>query len=412
MRRGAKLGLAAPVGLCALVLVVVGLANASPRVGPANSTPRVGPAGTRFYAPASRFVRGVHGSLIWRRAFHGSAGLPGAINTLLLYTQTGIHGRLVATSGFVAVPRGRPPVDGWPVVTWGHGTTGIADGCAPTRYDNAQDFGTIDPLLERWLGAGYAVVRTDYEGLGTPGTHPYLIGRSEGRAMLDAVRAARRFEHGLSNRVIITGHSQGAHAALWAASMARAYTPELRVRGVVAFAPPSHLAQVISRIRSVTSARLTGTLALLLRGAELVKSSLHIPSLLTPAAARLYPQTLTRCSVALASSGSYGGVPGDRLFQPSAHIAALQHVLGANDPGRLKIGAPILIEQGLADVSVPPAYAQALARSLSRVGDHVTYHTYPGADHGGVLSAAADDATAFMWRRFGGGLRRRPRAAG
>jgi hypothetical protein len=64
------------------------------------------------------------------------------------------------------------------VVTWGHGTTGIGDGCAPTRYDNPQDVTTIDPLLQRWIGAGYAVVRTDYEGLGTPGTHPYLIGRS------------------------------------------------------------------------------------------------------------------------------------------------------------------------------------------------------------------------------------------
>lgn len=288
------------------------------------------------------------------------------------------------------------------MVTWGHGTTGIGDGCAPTRYDNPQDVTTIDPLLQPWIAAGYAVVRTDYEGLGTPGTHPYLIGRSEGRAMLDAVRAARRFDPALSNRVIITGHSQGAHAALWAAALAPAYTPELRVRGVVAFAPPSHLAQIISRVRSVTSTRLTGTLALLLRGAEVVKPSLHIRSLLTPAAARLYPQTLTRCSVALASSGSFGGVPPDQLFQPSAHIAALQHVLGANDPGRLKIGAPILIEQELADTSVPPPYAQALARSLAGVGDHVTYHTYPGADHSGVLSAAADDATAFMRRRFGG----------
>ena len=103
----------------------------------------------------------------------------------------------------------------------------------------------------------------------------------------------------LSNRVIVAGHSQGAHAALWAAALAPAYSPELRVRGVVAFAPPSHLAQIISRIRSVTSTRLTGVLALLLRGAEVAKPSLHIRSLLTPAAAHLYPQTLTRCSVAL-----------------------------------------------------------------------------------------------------------------
>ena len=55
------------------------------------------------------------------------------------------------------------------------------------------------PLLQRWLKAGYAVVRTDYEGLGTPGVHPYLVGRSEGRSVLDAVRAARALDPRLSS---------------------------------------------------------------------------------------------------------------------------------------------------------------------------------------------------------------------
>ena len=55
------------------------------------------------------------------------------------------------------------------------------------------------PLLQRWLKAGYAVVRTDYEGLGTPGAHPYLIGASEGRAMLDMVRAARKLDRRLGS---------------------------------------------------------------------------------------------------------------------------------------------------------------------------------------------------------------------
>ena len=73
-------------------------------------------------------------------------------------------------------------------------------------------------------------MRTDYEGLGTPGDHPYLIGVSEGRSVLDMVRAARKLDSNLGKRVVIAGHSQGGHAALWAASLQRSWTPELNAR--------------------------------------------------------------------------------------------------------------------------------------------------------------------------------------
>ena len=156
-----------------------------------------------------------------------------------------MDGKAVAVSGTVSIPKGKAPKGGWPVITWGHGTTGIADACAPSR-DSASNpaHGSIDyayPLLQRWLKAGYAVVRTDYEGLGTPGDHPYLIGRSEGYSMLDMVRAARKLDKHLGKQVIIAGHSQGGQAALFAASLAPKWTPELKVRGTVALAPVSHL---------------------------------------------------------------------------------------------------------------------------------------------------------------------------
>ena len=113
-------------------------------------------------------------------------------NRLLLYRSTATNGAAIAVSGTVAIPKGTPPKGGWPVISWAHGTTGIADACAPSRRDA---FGGYDhALLNRWLKAGYAVVRTDYEGLGTPGDHPYLIGVSEGRSVLDMVRAARKLD--------------------------------------------------------------------------------------------------------------------------------------------------------------------------------------------------------------------------
>src|SRR5262249_4900696 len=65
----------------------------------------------------------------------------------------------------------------------------------------------------------------------------YLVGESEGRAVLDAARAARQLPTGAGKRVLIAGHSQGGHAALFAGEIANEYAPELRVLGVASGAP-------------------------------------------------------------------------------------------------------------------------------------------------------------------------------
>ena len=85
--------------------------------------------------------------------------------------------------------------------------------------------------LNAWLAAGYAVMRTDYQGLGTPGVHPYLVGESEGRSVLDIIRAARDLDSSIGKRFLIAGHSQGGQAALFAAGEANSWTPDLKLRG-------------------------------------------------------------------------------------------------------------------------------------------------------------------------------------
>ena len=126
-------------------------------------------------------------------------------------------------------------------MSWAHGTTGIADVCAPSRNPKGPYTFYAAKQFGAWLKAGYAVANTDYEGLGTPGIHPYLVGRSEGRGVVDIVRAARQLDGRLSRRYVIAGHSQGGHAALFAAALAPHWAPDLRLRGVAAFAPASHL---------------------------------------------------------------------------------------------------------------------------------------------------------------------------
>jgi pimeloyl-ACP methyl ester carboxylesterase len=347
-----------------------------------------------------------HGGVIWARTQTGPAALAGAArNELVLYRSISANGSAVAVSGTVSVPPGRAPKGGWPVITWDHGTTGIADVCAPSRDsigDPAHtDIDYIYPLLGRWLKAGWAVLRTDYEGLGTPGVHPYLAGVSEAHSTLDMVRAARRLVPALGSRVIIAGHSQGGQAALWAAALAAKWTPELHVRGTVAFAPVSHLAVQAGAVRSVSTTSLSGDISLILRGIDTADPALHTGGLLTPQAAALYPQTLTRCLPQLGQPGSFGSLPASSFFRSDADLAPLIAALSARmDPDRLRIRTPVLIEQGAADGTVFPVFTQQLDQELTGLGDPVALHSYPGVTHGGIVVSAASDATSFIAARL------------
>ena len=92
----------------------------------------------------------------------------------VLYHSESIEGDDIAVSGIITVPSGDVPDGGRPVLTWAHGTTGIADECAPGKDPEANGIGLAGPFLER----GMVFAATDYEGLGTPGRHPYIVGRA------------------------------------------------------------------------------------------------------------------------------------------------------------------------------------------------------------------------------------------
>ena len=160
-----------------LVLAALGAACAAPAA--ASAKVPTGPAGVKFYTPPSKLPGKTHGDLIRARKLKGAAALKSAASQRARALPLDERRRqAVAVSGTVAIPKGKAPKGGWPIITWAHGTTGIADQCAPSR-DSASSpaHGYIAyayPQLNGWLKAGYAVVRTDYEGLGTPGAHPYL----------------------------------------------------------------------------------------------------------------------------------------------------------------------------------------------------------------------------------------------
>jgi pimeloyl-ACP methyl ester carboxylesterase len=370
---------------------------------PAAATAKVrsGPSGDAFYKPPGHLSGRAHGGLIWVHRQTGAGVLrPAAYNDLVLYRSTGENGKPIAVSGAVAVPRGKPPKGGWPILTWAHGTTGIADVCAPTRAPVAVQYVKND--LDDFLKAGFAVVSTDYQGLGTPGTHLYLVGREEGRSVLDIVRAARQLDPRLGKRVVIAGHSQGGHAALWAAALAPKWTPELKVEGTVAYAPASHIetqARILLGLNAKTPG-LTGLASLIFRGIDAAHPALNLGGLLTPQAAALYPQTLTQCLGALSQSSSFGALTPADLFRTGVDLNQAFKLLGESDPEHLKIRTPLYIAQGTADQTVIPTFTDQLDSTYLAAGTKVDYKKYPGITHGGIVTAANKDTLAWARSRL------------
>ena len=366
------------------------------------------PGGTAFYDPPSPLPGKTHGDFIWWRPDDANGNMritSRGRDYLVLYRSTGIKGTPVAESAEVLLPPDRtPPKGGWPIVVWAHGTTGLADKCAPTRMPRQTDAYTthLRAQLFGYFKAGYAVVAPDYEGLGTPGVHPYLIGGSEGRSVLDSVRAVRTIEPRLSKSVAIMGHSQGGHAALWAAALAPRYTPELKVRGTVAYAPASHVkdqSNLLDLLKSPTP--LSALIASIFRGADVAYPSLHIASLLSDRTAALFPNIDDKCLGEMYGADSWGGIAPASILREGVDRTPLLAEADKNDPENLKIRTPVMIDQGTADGTVVPLFTDQLANELRQNGAKITYKKYAGVSHEGIAQAARKDARAYLKKRIG-----------
>lgn len=391
-----------PLILAAVALLVLALAMLAAH--PASAAVKRGPNGGGFYTAPKQLPKG-HGKAVWERNATKLVPIAGAkLNKVLLYTSRSTDGKQVVVSGSVSVPKGKAPKGGWPVISWAHGTTGTADQCAPTRIRPtsvvAPYVAYVHPQLEDWIKAGYAVVATDYQGLGTPGPHPYLVGEAEGRSVVDMVSAARQLVPSLGKKYLIAGHSQGGQSALFAASLADDWAPDLKLKGTVAYAPASHLKTQAELLPGLTTpSGLSALAALIFKGATTVNKDVKVGKLLTPPAKSLYPQTEQVCLPQLAESNSFGGMAPADLLRSGADTSALFEVLDGMNPA-VEIGSPVFMAQGTADTTVFPFFTDQLNGELTGLGDTVKYKTYPGVNHGAIVAAAEDDALSFFEKRL------------
>jgi pimeloyl-ACP methyl ester carboxylesterase len=353
-----------------------------------------------FYQPAEHELAGAPGTLIRQEPMWFAPARAAAYR--VLYRSRGLRDEPIAVSGIVVVPAGPPPDGGRPIVAWAHPTTGVVPRCAPSlAIFHFQQMQGLRNLVER----GYVVAATDYPGLGTVGPHPYLVGVSEGRAVLDSVRVARTLPAvGDADRFAVWGHSQGGQAALYTGLLAQSYAPELNLVGVAAAAPATELTTLMGDdFKSRGGKNLT---AMTLWSWSRVFGA-PIDRVIEPAALPTVDRLAEECLESIYDIAirqrterpleqSFLSVKDISVTEPWRSLA-LQ-----NTPGPLAPGIPVFLAQGTADDLVRPAVTHDYMTGLCKGGSKVRMLLLPGVGHGFAGHDSADAAAEWMAERFAG----------
>ncbi|MGZ8178024.1 alpha/beta hydrolase family protein [Williamsia sp. SKLECPSW1] len=322
--------------------------------------------------------------------------------TRVLYSTVDGLGRPAVSTGSITLPPGTPPPGGWPVLAWAHGTVGMGDDCAPSaQRPSPSDVG----YLGHWLRRGYAIVATDYVGMGTPGPLYYLDGITAAHSVVDSVVAAEASGLPLARRWAVIGHSQGAGAALNAARRATEFSAGsgLDYRGVLATGVPANIESVVQTLGPqfppvVLPRPLNAYVLYILAGLRAARPDLRLDDVLTGTGRGLVDRALTTCGKQLRTRTE--GLDLRTVFRrPLASIpdvyGVLHRYLATPDSGYTR---PVFIGQGLVDVNVPAPSALSLAAQMTANRQPLELHVYPAADHPAVLTAVLDDADRFLAR--------------
>jgi pimeloyl-ACP methyl ester carboxylesterase len=406
--------------LAATTLVVVVACSSDPSTTSSGTSAPSGTTGTTnpadntptdpFYVAPDPLPGGEPGDIIRSEPL---AGAPtGSQAWKVLYLSTGIDGSPTAVSGVViapdatttpgstpgSAPSGTAVEAGRPILSWAHPTTGVVDDCAPSTMSSVFE---LIPGLASFLEAGYVVAATDYEGLGTAGVHPYLVGESEGRSVLDAARAARDLpEAGAGDQLLLWGHSQGGQASLFAGQLAPTYAPDLTLVATAAAAPAGELQQLLNDDAPTPTGITLGAYAvnayLEVFGPD--NPTMTVGQVVTPAGQPAIDEIVPLCNLTQDTQILAIATPlaGTFFVDDPGSVEPWQTLLDQNTAGQVAIDSPVFIAQGDADTVVIPATTAELAKAYCGLSVNVTEKVYPGVTHDLIGYESAADVAAWF----------------
>ncbi len=350
-----------------------------------------------FYHFPGRVPAGPPGTLLRAHATNAYHLPPGVRAIRIAYLSRSASDRPVIASAVVLLPFGKVPRGGWPVIAWAHGTSGVARICAPSLMKN---------LYYGWMGLfeypmlGYAVVATDYAGLGTRSPHQYMSIAAQAHDVIYSIPAARAAVPALGKRWVAVGHSQGGSAVLKVAELESSLR-DPGFLGTVSLAPPSDLNVMWHRYTNANRS-VAGYLDIIALGIEAADPAFNPREMLGEAALAKLPEIRREACLQAASKLFGRAKPGAFLRPHWADLPAVVRFAKVNRPYLVAANRPILLLQGTADHTIPPAVTHHAAIKLCRLGDRLEYQTFPGMNHIQLVDASLRAQMRWISARFAG----------
>jgi hypothetical protein len=319
--------------------------------------------------------------------------LPPEVSSVrILYHSRSAAGEDVATSGVVLIPSEvKPPTAGWPVIAWAHGATGVARQCAPTLMRNVGH----GPFLSMYVNLGYAVVATDYAGLGTNFRNAFLDAQSNASDVIASVAAARAAAPQLGARWIVMGEGEGSLAAIAVAEKQN----EIRDPGYLGSLAISGLTDAKELFAHSPQAPSSSMLAFLAYGTKTMYPQFQVTDMLTQKALPLYHHIEQNCGEA----GTIAELPPAEILKPGwENNEFVKQYFARNSVGQAQAHGPILVISADTDRAVPATVTAPVIARMCKQGDRVQWERYSDLDPGRVIGDSVRDQIAWIEGRFAG----------
>lgn len=324
--------------------------------------------------------------------------------TRVMYSSTDGDGNPIAVTGTVFVPKtDYLGASDRPLISYAPGTQGMGDKCAPSRQ-MAEFVEYEAPGIARTVGRGYAVAMTDYQGLGTPGSHTYMAREAQGHAVLDMAKAAENLEgSGLDGDtpVGLMGYSQGGGSVASAAELAGSYAPELDVKGSAIGAPPADLGAVGKNLDSGFYMAFATFAMLGVAQSEHIDPTEVLNEEGMDVAARVEQSCTTDLlNFSFKNSRSYTktGQSISELLDQEPFASALEE----QRIGKLTPNAPVEINHAIGDDVIPYRVGKRLGSDWCDKGTRVTFNPGLTPTHVGGFIPHIEKSMIFFESRFAG----------
>ena len=342
---------------------------------------------TSFYDTPRPLPPGKPGELI-RSEPSDEYSLPPEISVRRIsYHSRSANGQDVAVSAVVLVPDGKPPAGGWPVIAWAHGFRGVARTCAPSLLKNLG----VGPILAMYANLGYAVVATDYSGLGSDSGKAVIDMESNALDLMSSLPAARAAVKEIGSKWIAVGPFQG---GLTAVGVAESEVPDPGYLGSVVTSGLADAGPAYQRFAERSSNRM------LLAMAATVKAlypGFEPGDILTDKALPAYSQAGQTCG------GETGQeFAGGLLKAGWERNSYVKDFFTRNAPGQKPARGPLLVISGERDPVIPTEMSAQTVAKMCKQGGRVLFLKYPDADASAVAGSSTSDQISWIKARFAG----------